>query len=628
MAINMSHTYEEFLRAQGFWINKPIIAGSGIQRFRTSEHKNKGEPCWALLFPEGDAGVWGDWRDHNRNYWRSDGKILAQLSKEERAEVSRKQAIALTMLEEEKERLSIDSLAKWNAIEEGIQCEYLVRKKVKAHGIKIGLDGNAYVPARDVHGKFWNYQNISASPKMFKRGRTSGCYHLIEGNREQIILASGYATAASIHEATGLCVLVCFGDNNIFTVAKLLKEAGWLNLRAAVDNDSDGSLSGNKIGARIADELGLIAIMPNESGDFNDLACLGKSIYQYFYTTTPVFSFGELLADDAPMPEDIIHPRVLTEGGMIVFGGAPKVGKSDFMLTWLVHHAGGIPFMGMTPPRPLRIFYLQAEVQYHYLRERVKMVDIHQDAISDVEKNLFITPQVRMLLDEEGVKIIGNTIRQCFGEHKPDIICIDPIANVYDQESENDNAQMMKFLSQRVESLRQYASEKTGFILIHHTKKIAKDELAKDPFQMFSGASSLRRYYTTGMLMYRPDEEVSECVLTYEVRNGPRIKNINIDKNYGRWEIIDPANTRIAKPEDNTRFTDEHARKVQIIKSELAFEIENGKQHTVNSLAFLLDHKSGLGSSKTIERLLKGMLAQDEIQPLEIDGSNKVFLQL
>ena len=33
--------------------------------------------------------------------------------------------------------------------------------------------------------------------------------------------------------------------------------------------------------------------------------------------------------------------------------------------------AAGVAFLGFTPPRPLRVFYLQAEIQYHYLRERL-----------------------------------------------------------------------------------------------------------------------------------------------------------------------------------------------------------------------------------------------------------------
>jgi predicted ATP-dependent serine protease len=34
---------------------------------------------------------------------------------------------------------------------------------------------------------------------------------------------------------------------------------------------------------------------------------------------------------------------------MIVFGGAPKVGKSDFLLSWLTHMAAGEPFLELTP---------------------------------------------------------------------------------------------------------------------------------------------------------------------------------------------------------------------------------------------------------------------------------------
>ena len=65
---------------------------------------------------------------------------------------------------------------------------------------------------------------------------------------------------------------------------------------------------------------------------------------------------------------------MLTPGGLLVLGGAPKVGKSDFLISLLVHMAAGVPFLGFTPPRPLRVFYLQAEIQYHYLRERMQQI--------------------------------------------------------------------------------------------------------------------------------------------------------------------------------------------------------------------------------------------------------------
>lgn len=622
----MSSAFADFLRGRGFIVDR-LVADGEIHRFAHTNKKHD-KPCWAILFADGNAGVWGDWRNSGSNFWHYEGRELSKLTLKERETIDAQRRAANERIERERAAFAQSNLEKWDAIQDvGGLSPYLQKKRVGNHGLKIDAAGNTYCPARDITGKLWNFQNISHSPKLFQHGRMSGCFHLIEGNREQIVLAGGYATGATIHEETGLCVVVCFGDSNVLTVAKALKDAKWKGLLIAADNDSDGSNSGNKIAQRACDELGLPAVLPDTPGDFNDAACRGERIYGYFYNTTPAFSFGDLLGDNTPMPEDVIAPRILTQGGMLVFGGAPKVGKSDFMLSWLCHMAAGLPFMGMTPPRPLRIFYLQAEVQYDYLRERVKMVDISPQHTPTINRNLFITPQVRMLLDETGVKTVGHTIRQCFGAQVPDIIAIDPISNVYDKESENDNAQMMAFLSGRVEALRAYANEKTAFMLVHHTKKIAKDELAKDPFQMFSGASSLRRYYTTGMLMFRPDEEVSECVLTYEVRNGARLPNINVDKNMGRWEIIPKEASRIGKHDAERALDEERARKVSVLIDELQFHNSQGKNFTINSFSELMAGNHGLGSSRTIVTLLKEMLAQGDVWNESIDDGKRQFLR-
>ena len=120
----------------------------------------------------------------------------------------------------------------------------------------------------------------------------------------------------------------------------------------------------------------------------------------------PAFTLGELLDDDSPLPDDLISPRVLTPGGMLVFGGAPKVGKSDFLLSWLTHMAAGLPFLGMKPPRPLRVFYLQAEVQYHYLRERAKMIRLPASGLAEARVNFMATPQIRAVLNDAGLEQI------------------------------------------------------------------------------------------------------------------------------------------------------------------------------------------------------------------------------
>jgi putative DNA primase/helicase len=82
---------------------------------------------------------------------------------------------------------------------------------------------------------------------------------------------------------------------------------------------------------------------------------------------------------------------------------------------------------------------------------------------------------------------------------------------------------MMFFLSRRIEALRQKINPNAGIIIAHHTKKIFKKQTEEDPFQSFSGAGALRSYYTSGILLHRPDESRPERTLLFELRNGKEI---------------------------------------------------------------------------------------------------------
>ena len=48
------------------------------------------------------------------------------------------------------------------------------------------------------------------------------------------------------------------------------------------------------------------------------------------------------------------------------------------------------------------IFYLQAEIQYHYLRELMHQIGLPPELIVAARDNLIVTPKLRMLLDAEG----------------------------------------------------------------------------------------------------------------------------------------------------------------------------------------------------------------------------------
>lgn len=330
----------------------------------------------------------------------------------------------------------------------------------------------------------------------------------------------------------------------------------------------------------------------------------------------PTFTLGALLDDLSPLPPDLISPRVLTPGGLLVFGGAPKVGKSDFLLSWLTHMAAGATFLGMRPPRPLRVFYLQAEVQYHYLRERVKEIQLPPHRLLDARVNFVATPQLRMVLDDTGLEQVIPAIANAFGGLPPDIIAIDPIRNVFDggdAGGENDNGAMLYFLSQRVDRIRQAVNPDAGVILAHHTRKLGKKQFEEDPFQALAGAGSLRGYYSTGMLLFRPDESRTTRQLIFELRNGAGIPIKHVDKLKGEWREVDPGD-RLVMKEYGERLDAERRRKRDAILEILFQEAARGNCYTANQFAESFEGKAGLGGERTIRERISALSTQGYIK--------------
>ncbi|MFL1461812.1 AAA family ATPase [Roseococcus sp. DSY-14] len=320
----------------------------------------------------------------------------------------------------------------------------------------------------------------------------------------------------------------------------------------------------------------------------------------------PAHTLGALLDDTSPMPDDLIGPRLLTPGGMLVLGGAPKVGKSDFLISLLVHAAAGAPFLRFTAPRPLRVFYLQAEIQYHYLRERLQQLRLDRAVVARARDTLVVTPKLRMLLDERGVPLVSAAVRQAFPDAPPDVICIDPIRNLFDGgpggEGENDNAAMLFFLQSRVEALRDEVAPEAGIILAHHTKKLSKQQVKDDPFLSLSGASALRGFYTSGMILFRPDEEQTERELHVELRNGPGLNPLLVDKRGGAWVELDRKGERIVRRDVGARLDAERSRRHDVILQIIASEAREGRVFTGGAFAAQFENTHGLGGDDTIAR--------------------------
>ena len=399
-----------------------------------------------------------------------------------------------------------------------------------------------------------------------------------------------------------------------------LEKTDWSHLKEKEviiwpDNDEAGINYANKLAEYLSGKCSFVSVLSPPEGkkdkwDAYDAIAENFDVRSFLNTAKdlskklPSFTISELLSDISPMPQDLIFPRLLTPGGLLLIGGAPKVGKSDFLINFLIHMAAGESFLGLKPPRPLRIFYLQAEIGYHYMRERVKKLKVSKEIIAKSSNNLVSTSNIQMILNDEGIDAVCKTIKHNFGNDKIDILCIDPIRNLFDggspTSSENDNNAMLFFLQNRIEKLRSLLNPDMGIILCHHTKKIKKKDLEEDPFQAFSGAGSLRSFYSSGLILHRPDELDSRIHLYFELRNGSHIPRKIIEKENNKWIELNPYSERLIKQDYSNKLDAERNRKADVILELIAEEALKGNLYTANQFSEKFENKAGLGCKDNI----------------------------
>lgn len=178
------------------------------------------------------SGFIQNYKDNVKENWTYGG---VQLSQEERAQLAAQSQIVKAQraaeISEKQSSTAERSQAKWERLSDSSNGEnaYLTRKGVIGYGVK--YDGEKLVvPLRDIDNKIWSLQSISpvdGAPKMFEKGgKKTGNMHVLGEIKKgaDILVAEGYATGASLHEATGKAVAVAFDSGNLDPVVAALKE--------------------------------------------------------------------------------------------------------------------------------------------------------------------------------------------------------------------------------------------------------------------------------------------------------------------------------------------------------------------------------------------------------------------
>lgn len=156
---------------------------------------------------------------------------------------------------------------------------YLKRKQIKPHGVKVDSENRLIIPMQGISGEVQTLAFIAAnSDKRYLQGgqKKGAFYPLVETDNGPLILAEGFATAASITEAlpTVASVYACFDAGNLEPVAKAMrKKYPQKQIIICGDDDAEQEVNIGKVKAqKAAGAVGGVAIFPDEPGDYNDLA--------------------------------------------------------------------------------------------------------------------------------------------------------------------------------------------------------------------------------------------------------------------------------------------------------------------------------------------------------------------
>ena len=170
-------------------------------------------------------------------------------------------------------------------------------------------------------------------------------------NSKKIIIVEGEKSADALIEAGFTATTAMFGAN------APLNKTDWSPLKNKEviiwpDNDAAGVDYAKKLSEHLQSTALFVSTLTPPEGkkdkwdvydaikenfDVRSFLNSGKSIDLQL----PSYSIDEFLNDNSPMPQDLIYPRLLTPAGLLLIGGAPKVGKSDFLINFLIHMAAG-----------------------------------------------------------------------------------------------------------------------------------------------------------------------------------------------------------------------------------------------------------------------------------------------
>lgn len=259
-------SFEEMAVALGFYRDFISTADGSLHRVKVDRDRPGQKSGWYVRYSNGLAsGAAGNWKTGQAQTWCE--KSRQNLSPTEKALYRQQMLEAQAAREREQARnheLAAEKAARIMVASHACDVHaYLEKKNVGAYGVREVTWSQGFrsletgererlsepallIPMYDASEKLWSIAAIASDGRkdFLWGGKKKGCFHLIGKVGDTVCIAEGYATAATIHEATGYAVFVAFDAGNMVPVAAAVRNA-YPAARIIVCADNDQHTPGN-----------------------------------------------------------------------------------------------------------------------------------------------------------------------------------------------------------------------------------------------------------------------------------------------------------------------------------------------------------------------------------------------
>ena len=283
-----------------------VLADGQYHRFDTEKRGKRNG--YYNLSPDG-FGVFGDWKSGQQFKFRENK--TETMTEEEKREVSARLREAQRKRNEELANKQAQSALKAVQIMNESPAAtsdhpYIVRKKISPHMARVLPDNRLVIPIYE-NDKLVNVQFIApdGEKRFLTGGKKSGCFLVIPGSHKCVFVVEGFATGATVAEATDCEVVVACDSGNLEKIAPQLRKiyGDAATICFAADNDHKNKTNiGVEKATRAAQKISALVKYPEgiEGTDWNDAAAERGLEYvaSCLRPSSPV-----AVTDDAPLPE-------------------------------------------------------------------------------------------------------------------------------------------------------------------------------------------------------------------------------------------------------------------------------------------------------------------------------------